>query len=107
MNPRRPEDVHVVTEARRPLSEDITARQRRYLVSMGIRTSCFVGAVAAGLAGAPFWAIGVLIVGAVFLPYVAVVVANAGRRPEKPVRLDGDRGPHRKRVSGRRPEIGS
>jgi Protein of unknown function (DUF3099). len=38
-------DVYTVTEAQRPLSEDIRYRQRRYLVSMGIRTVCVLVAV--------------------------------------------------------------
>ncbi|MFC0041000.1 MULTISPECIES: DUF3099 domain-containing protein [Actinomadura] len=107
VNPRRSEDVHLVTDARRPLSEDISARQKRYLLSMGLRTSCFLGAVFAGLAHAPFWAVGVLVLGAIFLPYVAVVVANAGRRPDPPARLRDGQSRHHKRVSGSRPEIGS
>jgi hypothetical protein len=41
---------------------------------MGIRTACFVGAV---LAPSPWrW---LLVVGAIGLPYVAVVLANGGR----------------------------
>ena len=40
---------------------------------MGLRTVCFVGAVVVG-PGILRW---VLVVGAVFLPYVAVVLANA------------------------------
>lgn len=61
-----------ITSAHSSHSERIRGRQRRYLISMAIRTACFVGAVAAD--GALRWA---LIVGAVFLPYIAVVVANA------------------------------
>lgn len=47
-------------------------RQRRYLISMTIRTLSFVAAVAVG----PGWLRWVLIAAAVFLPYVAVVLAN-------------------------------
>ena len=36
------QQVHMVTQARRSMSEDITARQRRYLLMMAIRTVCFV-----------------------------------------------------------------
>jgi Flp pilus assembly protein TadB len=71
-NPR--EEVHRITDAGAALSDDQAGRTRRYLISMGIRTACFVGAV---LAPSPWrW---VLVVGAVCLPYVAVVMANAGR----------------------------
>ena len=52
---------------------------RRYLVSMTIRTACFLLAV---IAIAVFhWAIvgWTLVVAAVILPYIAVVMANATR----------------------------
>lgn len=71
---RRTDPVHRVSGVRRPLSEDVQNRTRRYLVSMAIRTGCFIGAVLAD-----GWLRWVLMAGAVFLPYVAVVVANAGR----------------------------
>ena len=61
-----------VTSAQRSHSERIRSRQTRYLVSMGIRTVCFVLAVVTD--GPLRWA---FIAGAVVLPYVAVIVANA------------------------------
>jgi hypothetical protein len=78
-----PRDRHHTTEAvrittaPRSRADDIAARQRRYVYSMGLRTVCFVGAVVAGINDVDvlMW---VLLVGAVFLPYVAVVMANAG-----------------------------
>ncbi|MDQ4006565.1 MAG: DUF3099 domain-containing protein [Actinomycetota bacterium] len=60
-----------VTSAQRGHSERIRSRQTRYLVSMGIRTVCFVLAVVAD--GPLRWA---FLAGAVVLPYVAVIVAN-------------------------------
>ena len=52
---------------------------RRYLVSMGIRTACFLLAVVA-VVGLQWTAVGwILVVAAVILPYVAVVMANAKR----------------------------
>jgi len=62
-----------ITSARTARSADISSRQTRYVLSMALRTACFVGAVAAD--GVLRW---VLVAGAVFLPYVAVVMANAG-----------------------------
>lgn len=62
-----------ITTAAPSRADDIAARQRRYIISMGIRTACFIGAVAVG----DTWLRWVLIVAAVFLPYVAVVMANA------------------------------
>ncbi len=113
VNPRRrPEtEVYTVTDAPRPMSEDIGHRQRRYLVSMGIRTVCFIGAVLAAVAGAPLWLVGILIAGALFLPYVSVIFANGGREPVPSARFEEPAGdPTRtaqKPVSGQRPEIGS
>ncbi|MFC5176911.1 DUF3099 domain-containing protein [Nocardioides taihuensis] len=66
------EPVRITTAATSPQA-DISARQRRYVISMTIRTLCFVGAVVVG-AG---WLRWVLVAGAVLLPYVAVVMANA------------------------------
>jgi hypothetical protein len=49
----------------------------RYLLSMLIRTACFVAAVVIDS-----WVRWVFLAGALFLPYVAVVMANAvGRKP--------------------------
>ncbi|MCB0916065.1 MAG: DUF3099 domain-containing protein [Actinobacteria bacterium] len=70
--------VYRITTAHQGLSTDQRARTRRYLVSMGIRTVCFIGAVLAD--GWLRWA---LVAGAVVLPYLAVVVANGGREPTK------------------------
>ena len=63
------------------LQDDQGERIRRYLVSMGIRTLCFVLAVIA-LAGLHWTLVGwTFVVAAVILPYVAVVMANATRSP--------------------------
>ncbi len=66
-------DAVRITTASTSREADIAARQRRYLIAMGIRTACFVAAifVASG------WWRWVLIVAALVLPYVAVVMANA------------------------------
>ena len=56
-------------------AQDIATRQRRYLLSMSLRSLCFVGAVIAGLAGLN-WLWPILIAGAIILPYFAVVLAN-------------------------------
>ena len=77
---RRP-SVHVVTQAHRSLSDDITYRQRRYLLMMSIRSVCF------GIAVLLFinhfgWLTAIPAVGAIFIPYFAVVFANGGREPD-------------------------
>lgn len=67
--------VHRITTAAPGLTADQISRRRRYLISMTIRTLCFIGAV---LTPPPWrW---ILVVGAVILPYIAVVMANAQRR---------------------------
>lgn len=76
--------VHTITSAATPLGDDIAKRAHRYLLQMGLRTLCFIGAVATW-DRVPTWISVSLLVGAVILPYVAVVLANAGReRPERP-----------------------
>ncbi|MEU5880785.1 DUF3099 domain-containing protein [Spirillospora sp. NPDC047279] len=99
--------VYTVTNAPRPMSQDIGYRQRRYLISMSIRTGCFVGSVIAAMAGAPLWVVGLMVVGAVFLPYVSVIFANGGREPVAAARYSDPEGTHHKPLSGQRPEIGS
>lgn len=69
--------VFRITGARTSLDEDVRGRQRRYVISMSIRTVSVILA-------ASLWnverhvAIVALVLGAV-LPYIAVVIANAGR----------------------------
>lgn len=75
-----PDDgVYSITQARRSLTDDQGPRTRRYLISMGIRTACVLAAIV--VPGWPRW---ILIAGAVFLPYFAVVMANAGRENDEP-----------------------
>jgi Protein of unknown function (DUF3099) len=61
-----------ITTAHTSHSERIRGRQRRYLISMGIRTVCFILAVVAD--GWLRWG---FIIAAVVLPYFAVIAANA------------------------------
>lgn len=71
-----------ITSAPMTRAQELAGRQKRYAISMTLRTLCFVGAVAVG-PGILRW---VLIAGAVFLPYVAVVLANtrSSLAPGKP-----------------------
>jgi hypothetical protein len=62
------------------MSEDIAYRQRRYLIMMGIRLGCFVIAVVAFTNGAG-WLTAIPAVGAIIIPYFAVIFANGGREP--------------------------
>ena len=83
---RSSHEVVSITSAPQTYAEEVSARQRRYLISMGIRVACFVGAVAVG----PGFLRWLLVIGAVFLPYIAVVMANRvtprppGDAPEAP-----------------------
>jgi hypothetical protein len=68
-----------VTSAPKSLSNDLAGRQRRYLISMMIRTGCFILTV---VLPSPYrW---FALAGAVTLPYIAVVIANAGRETITP-----------------------
>jgi hypothetical protein len=90
--------VFQVSTAPKSLKEDIRGRERRYLVSMGIRTACFVAAfITDGIAR---W---LLIVAAVILPYIAVVIANAGRE-RRTTRLPDFIAPPGQAVATRSPE---
>jgi hypothetical protein len=71
--------VQSVTSAPESLADEQAGRIRRYLVTMGIRTVSFIGAVVAASQGAPWWVWGSLALAAIVLPYVAVVLANAVR----------------------------
>ena len=74
--PRRADpEVFTITSAAVSHSEELGHRQRRYLISMMIRTACFLAAVAVD--GWPRW---VFLAGAILLPYTSVVLANAGVR---------------------------
>ena len=74
---RRERDEAVrITTAASSRNADIAARQKRYLFSMTLRSLCFVGAIIAALAGVS-WLWPILIAGALVLPYIAVVMANA------------------------------
>ncbi|WP_373308982.1 MULTISPECIES: DUF3099 domain-containing protein [Streptomyces] len=70
-------EVFRITEARQSLADDVRGRQRRYVISMSVRTLAVIAA-------AVLWnverhvAIVALVLGGL-LPYIAVVIANAGR----------------------------
>ena len=98
MGHARGQQVHLVTQARRPMSEDIRYRQHRYLIMMGIRVICFAIAIILYVIHLR-WLILVPAVGAILIPYIAVVFANGGREP------DNTRGflEHRTNLPARRP----
>ncbi|MEV6396306.1 DUF3099 domain-containing protein [Streptomyces sp. NPDC051907] len=70
-------EVFRITGARQGLADDVRGRQRRYVISMSVRTVSVILA-------AVLWnverhvAIVALVLG-ILLPYISVVIANAGR----------------------------
>jgi archaellum biogenesis protein FlaJ (TadC family) len=80
-----------ITTAQSSLTVDQSARQRRYFISMMIRTVCFILTV---VLPSPYrW---VALIGALTLPYIAVVAANAGRET---IKKDAVFTPKRKRLN--------
>jgi len=84
--------IYDITSAPQALTRDQASRQKRYFISMMIRTACFILAV---ILPSPYQWFALL--GAVTLPYLAVVIANAGRETitrgadvveDKPLALD-------------------
>lgn len=66
--------VQRITTARRSHSADMSVRMRNYAISMGIRTACVIC-----VAVIDHWSRWLFVAGAVLLPYIAVLLANAGR----------------------------
>ncbi|MFI1069692.1 DUF3099 domain-containing protein [Streptomyces puniciscabiei] len=75
--------VFRITGARTGLAEDVRGRQRRYVISMTIRTVSVILAVS--LWNVERYVAVVALVAGALLPYIAVVIANAGR--ERPPSL--------------------
>src|SRR3954447_16590062 len=74
---RTSEPVLVTTAPQSPRDE-LRARERRYLFTMGLRVVMFVTAIICFATGLP-WALGAVAIAlSLVLPWVAVVAANAG-----------------------------
>ena len=61
----------VITNARGAASKELSSRMRRYTIAMAFRLACFIG-----MALVDGWLRWTLLAFAVFLPYIAVVLAN-------------------------------
>ncbi|WP_328722450.1 DUF3099 domain-containing protein [Streptomyces sp. NBC_00247] len=70
-------EVFRITGARQGLADDVRGRQRRYVISMSVRTVSVI--LAAVLWNVERHISMVALALGLLLPYVAVVVANAGR----------------------------
>ncbi|MCW4464943.1 DUF3099 domain-containing protein [Glutamicibacter sp. MNS18] len=68
-----PVPVHRITEAHEAHTVDQSSRVRKYTISMTIRVLCFIAAFFTS--GPLQW---IMLVGAIVLPYIAVVIANRG-----------------------------
>jgi uncharacterized ion transporter superfamily protein YfcC len=78
--PRRPgssdqPETFSISEAKESLDDEMHHRMKRYLISMSVRTVCFILAVV--FEG---WLRWTMAAAAIVLPYIAVVMANAGPR---------------------------
>lgn len=69
------EEIPSITSATTSRSQLIDRKERDYLLSMAVRTLCFVGF--AFIDHPIRW---LLLLGAVFLPYIAVVIGNSSIR---------------------------
>ncbi|MFZ0323474.1 MAG: DUF3099 domain-containing protein [Actinomycetes bacterium] len=74
---RHEQPVHRVTDAPVSLDDDLSGRSRRYVMSMVLRIVLILAAVVAS-----GWLRWCFALGAVFIPYFAVVIANGGRSRE-------------------------
>jgi hypothetical protein len=70
-------EVFRITGARQSLADDVRGRQRRYVISMSVRTVSVV--LAAVLWNVERHVAVVALVLGILLPYISVVIANAGR----------------------------
>lgn len=69
------------TSLPRAPKDDVSSRSVRYLITMGVRILCFILMAAITPYG---WYTWVFAAAAVFLPYIAVVIANAGSDVSEP-----------------------
>ncbi|MEU1281840.1 DUF3099 domain-containing protein [Streptomyces sp. NPDC005805] len=70
-------EVFRITGARQGLADDVRGRQRRYVISMSVRTVSVI--LAAALWDVERYVAVVALALGILLPYIAVVIANAGR----------------------------
>jgi hypothetical protein len=85
----RPIKQHVdrpvlITEARRSGDDEFDHRRRRYLLMMGLRALCIIGAASTFQFSG--WLAAAFVVGALVLPWTAVLIAN-DRPPKEAVRF--------------------
>jgi hypothetical protein len=79
----------LITEADPSLDDQLAARRRRYGIMMATRAACLV---LAALFYRTWWLLAIFVVGAVVLPWMAVIMAND--RPPKKARKINRYGGH-------------
>ena len=67
-------EVHSITSAPGPHTQDMTHRMKVYALQQGLRVVCIIGVVVVPV----LWVRIVLAVGAAVLPWIAVMLANRG-----------------------------
>jgi Flp pilus assembly protein TadB len=84
---RTPRPV-VITDAEQSPAEELRHRQNRYILMMTLRACCLIAAAVLAMLRVPLlglWVV-ILLVGAVVLPWLAVILAN-DRAPKAQYRL--------------------
>ncbi|MGC4891351.1 DUF3099 domain-containing protein [Micromonospora sp. RP3T] len=78
----------LITDARRSQDDQLSSRQKRYVLMMGIRVACIVvGAVLVGVKAPLLWLwLPLCALGMVLIPWLAVLLAN-DRPPKEEHRL--------------------
>ena len=79
----------LITEAEPSLDDQLAARRRRYGIMMATRAACLV---LAALFYRTWWLLAIFVLGAVVLPWMAVIMAND--RPPKKARKINRYGGH-------------
>lgn len=77
-----------ITSLPRSPEDDRRGRMLRYSIAMGIRLLCIIACFFT-----PGWWLVIPAIGAIVLPYVAVVIANVSTSPQGSVRAPEDRSP--------------
>jgi hypothetical protein len=75
----RADEPVLVTTAAKSRRDELRDRERRYLITMGVRVVCFVLAIVLFGVGLK-WVAAFAVAASLILPWVAVVAANAGPR---------------------------
>lgn len=82
---RHASDTQLITTAARGRTPDVDERERRYFITMGIRTACFFAFLFV-----PGWWKVVTLLAAAFLPMIAVLLANNSDHRPPPVAPEDD-----------------